>query len=108
MIFDDGDKFVTRPRVRDKILQHKIQAAQFEGTIVNSDYCEWIDGELRDRGYRLNMTMKPASSRQKKEYRIRDRAPEIRQMYFLKDGYRSKEYQKFIQNVFSFKLNGEK
>jgi len=106
-IFDDGDKFVTRPRVRDKILQHKIQAAQFEGTIVNSDYCEWIDGELRDRGYRLNMTMKPASSRQKKEYRIRDRAPEIRQMYFLKDGYRSKEYQKFIQNVFSFKLNGK-
>jgi len=107
VIFDDGDKFVTRPRIRDKILEHKVQAAQFEGTITNSDYYEWIENELRNKGYRLNMTMKPASTRQKKEYRIRDRAPEIREMFFLQSDFRSKEYQKFMQNVFSFKLNGK-
>lgn len=107
VIFDDGDKFVTRPRIRDKILEHKVQAVQFEGTITNSDYYEWIENELRNKGYRLNMTMKPASTRQKKEYRIRDRAPEIREMFFLQSDFRSKEYQKFMQNVFSFKLNGK-
>lgn len=107
VIFDDGDKSITRPRLRDKILEHKIQAVQLEGTITNSDYCEWIDNELRNKGYRLNMVMKPASTKQKKEYRIRDRAPEIKEMFFLKDDFRSKEYQKFMQNVFSFKLNGK-
>jgi predicted phage terminase large subunit-like protein len=106
-IFDDGDKFITRPRIRDKILEHKIQAVQFEGTVVNSDYEEWIDKSLRDKGYRANLTMKPASTRQKKEYRIRDRAPEIKELYFLESDYRDKEYQKFMQNVFSFKLNGK-
>lgn len=107
VIFDDGDKFITRPRIRDKILEHKVQAAQFEGTITNSDYYEWIENELRNKGYRLNMIMKPASTKQKKEYRIRDRAPEIREMFFLQSNFRSKEYQKFMQNVFSFKLNGK-
>lgn len=105
VIFDDGDKSVTRPRIRDKILEHQVQAAQLEGTITNSDYYEWIDKELRDKGYRLNMTMKPASNRTRKELRIRDKAPEIREMYFLEANLRSKEYQKFMQNVFSFKLN---
>lgn len=107
VIFNDGDKFVTRPEIRDRILKHKVQAAQFEGTITNSDYYEWIENELKNKGYRLNMTMKPASTRQKKEYRIRDRAPEIREMFFLQSDFREKEYQKFMQNVFSFKLNGK-
>lgn len=107
VVFNDGDKFVTRPEIRDRILKHKVQAAQFEGTITNSDYYEWIDNELKNKGYRLNMTMKPASTRQKKEYRIRDRAPEIREMFFLQSDFREKEYQKFMQNVFSFKLNGK-
>lgn len=107
VVFNDGDKFVTRPEIRDRILKHKVQAAQFEGTITNSDYYEWIETDLKNKGYRLNMVMKPASTRQKKEYRIRDRAPEIREMFFLQSDFRSKEYQKFMQNVFSFKLNGK-
>ena len=36
--------------------------------------------------------------------RIFDKAPEIREFYFLEDGKRSKEYSKFMQNVFSFKV----
>lgn len=107
VVFNNGDKFVTRPVIRDRILKHKVQAARLEGTITNSDYYEWIEKELREKGYRLNITMRPASTKQKKEYRIRDRAPEIREMYFLHSDFRSKEYQKFMQNVFSFKLNGK-
>ena len=33
--------------------------------------------------------------------------PEIREMFFLADGFRNKIYQKFIQNIFSFKLSGK-
>ncbi len=107
VIFDDRDKSITRPRIVDKILEHRIQAAQLEGTLTNSDYVEWIDTKLREKNYRLNLMMKPASNKTRKELRIRDRAPEIKEMFYLASEYRSKEYQKFMQNVFSFKLNGK-
>ena len=107
VIFDDRDKYITRPMIRDAILRYGVQAVQFEATKANSDYKEWIEDELKDRGYRCNMTTKPAPGKTGKEIRIRDRAPEIREMFFLADGFRNKIYQKFIQNIFSFKLSGK-
>ena len=43
-----------------------------------------------------------------KEQRIFDKAPDIREhMIFLESGKRSKAYELFMQNVFSFSINGK-
>lgn len=107
VVFNNGDKFVTRPLIRDMILKHKIQAIQFEETKTTTDYHEWIDEELRKKQFRTNITWQPPSSQKSKLARIFDKAPEIREMYFLESNCRSKEYQKFMQNIFSFKMEGK-
>lgn len=106
-VFDNGDKFITRPLVRDMILKHKIQAIQFEETKTTTDYHEWIDKELREKEFRTNITWKAPSSQKSKQARIFDKAPEIREMYFLDSNFRSKAYQKFMQNIFSYKIEGK-
>lgn len=107
VVFNNGDKFVTRPLIRDMILKHRIQAIQFEETKTTTDYHEWIDEELRKEQFRTNITWQPPSSQKSKLARIFDKAPEIREMYFLESNCRSKEYQKFMQNIFSFKMEGK-
>ena len=107
VIFNDGDKFVTRPIVIDRILKHKVTAAQFEANNGGSEYCEYVTNELKAKGYRLNIRAVPAPTNKKKEQRIFDKAPEIREMYFLDTEHRSKEYTKFMQNMFSFTLTGK-
>lgn len=107
VVFNNGDKFVTRPLIRDMILKHKIQAIQFEETKTTTDYHEWIDAELRKNQFRTNITWQPPSSQKSKLARIFDKAPEIREMFFLESNCRSKEYQKFMQNIFSFKMEGK-
>ena len=107
VVFDDRDKKITRPRIVEKILKHSVNAAQFEANNGGDEYKEWIENELLKKGYRLNITSKKAPTNKAKEARIFDRAPEIREMYFLEDGKRSKEYQMFMQNIFSYKINGK-
>lgn len=107
VVFDKGDKFITRPLIVEKILKYQVQAARFEETKATTDYREWIVEELKKQGYRFNATGKAASSKVAKRDRIFDKAPEIREMYFLEAQFRSKEYQKFMQNIYSFKMEGK-
>ncbi len=106
-MFDLGDKYVTRPRIVDLILKHKVQAARFEANNGGEGYKEWVEQELKNRGYKLNITSRLAPTNKRKEQRIFDRAPEIREFYFLENGKRSKEYQAFMQNLFSYKITGK-
>ena len=41
-----------------------------------------------------------------KTVRIFDKAPEIKQMYFLEGSKRTNEYEQFMNNVHSFQING--
>lgn len=107
VVYNNGDKYVTRPIVIDKILKHKVNAAQFEANNGGSEYCEHVTNELKGKGYRLNIRAVPAPTNKKKEQRIFDKAPEIREMYFLDTEHRDKEYTKFMQNVFSFTVSGK-
>ena len=61
---------------------------------------------LKDKGYRLNSYGEPAPNNVAKRNRILDKAPEIREMYFLDSKCRSKPYQKFLQNVWGYKKEG--
>lgn len=107
VVFDNGDKFVTRPLIVDMILKYKVQAGRFEETKTTADYREWIEEELKKVGYKFNSTGKAAPGTLGKRIRIFDKAPEIREMYFLQSEFRSKPYQKFMQNIFSFKMEGK-
>ena len=107
VVFNYGDKYVTRPIVIDRILKHKVNAAQFEANNGGGEYCEHVTNKLKEKGYRLNIRAVPAPTNKKKEQRIFDKAPEIREMYFLDTEHRNKEYTKFMQNVFSFTVNGK-
>lgn len=107
VVFDPGDKKITQPRIVELILKHKIQAARFEANNGGEGYKEDIERELRKKHYRLNITSRMASTTKKKELRIFDKAPEIREFYFIENGKRSKDYNLFMQNVFSFKVIGK-
>lgn len=75
VVFDLGDKYVTRPRIVDLILKHKVQAARFEANNGGEGYKEWVEQELKNRGYKLNITSRLAPTNKRKEQRIFDRAP---------------------------------
>lgn len=104
VVYDNGDKRITQPLIVNKIIKHKVQAAQFEATKSTASYKEAIEDSLREKGYRLNITTKAAPTIKAKEMRIFDKAPEIRELYFREEGKRSKEYSLFMQNVYSFKM----
>lgn len=107
VVFDASDKKITRPKIVNMVLKHKIQAARFEGNNGGEDYKEWIEEDLKKKGYRLNITSRKAPTNKRKEQRIFDKAPEIREFYFLESGKRSKEYNQFMTNLFSFKITGK-
>lgn len=106
VVYDNGDKFVTRPLIVDAIERNGVQAAQFEATRTTMDYPDWISEELRNDGYKCNITTKAASTGVSKLMRIYDKAPEIREFYFRDTGCRSNVYQQFMNNIFSFKMAG--
>lgn len=107
VVYDDGDKRVTQPLLVEKMVKHSVQAVQFEANKSTTGYKDDVERLLRERGVRIHITTKTAPNNVAKEMRIYDKAPEIREFYFLEDGKRSKEYSRFMQNVFSFKLTGK-
>lgn len=107
VLYNNGDKTITRPLLIEKIKKHKVQAAQFEANKSTAEYKEWVEDGLKEEGYRLNITTKPAPQGKAKEIRIFDKAPEIRELHFLEQGKRHKEYSMFMQNLYSFKINGK-
>ena len=107
VVYSDADKKITQPLIVSKIIFHKVQAADFEITKSTAAYKEVIEEALKEKGYKINITSHSAPTNVAKEIRIRDKAPEIREMYYIESGKRSKEYELFMQNVFSFSITGK-
>lgn len=106
VVYNDGDKRITQPLLAEKILKYGVGAVRFEANKSTMGYKEDVEKLLLSRGAKVNITTKSAPNTTSKEMRIYDKAPEIREFYFLEDGKRSKEYSLFMQNVFSFTLTG--
>ena len=106
-VYNDGDKYVTRPMVVDAIIRNNVTDVTFESNNGGSEYGEFIDNELKARGYKCTVRYARAPSNKSKEARIFEVAPEIRDCYFLENGRRSKEYQLAMNNLFSFKMIGK-
>ena len=109
VVYDNRDKKFTQPHIVDVAMKHNVQAIRVEATKMTAEYADGIDSELRDRNHRVNMekTTKHYTGNGKLQ-RIFDKAPDIREhMIFLEEGKRSKEYELFMQNVYSFSITGK-
>ena len=106
VVYTDADKYISRPMVVNLFQRNSVGSARFEGTKATDEYREWVDNTLRDRGHRLNITSKAASTRKRKEERIFERAPEIRDFYFRDTAHRSPEYAAFMRCLNSFTMTG--
>ena len=105
VVYDAGDKKITQPLLVNAVEKHNIAAMQIEATKATEGYKEGVDKILRNKGIHINITTKSAPTNKSKEQRIFDKAPDIREhVVFLEPGKRSKEYELFMQNVFSFKM----
>ena len=110
VVFNNGDKYVTEPLVVNKAIDNDVAAMYIEATRVTSGYAEDVDRRLREHGYRLNMqsTTKNWSSQNGKKQRIFDKAPEIRERFIFREtSKRPKEYVQFMNNLFSFTMEGK-
>lgn len=106
-IFDNHEKDITQPRIVQMILKHQVQRSFWEYNNGGDGYKDDIKRLLKEKGYIHNMIGAYAPTGKRKEDRIFDAAPEIRQIKFLEDGYRDQDYQKMMQNVFSYKIEGK-
>lgn len=107
VVYTDGDKRVSHPAIVHAVKKYGVQAVTVEANKMTESFANDIDKMLQGEGIRVNMMTRPAKNNKAKEQRIFDKAADIREhMFFLNDGLRSKEYQQFMQNVYSFTMTG--
>lgn len=107
LVFNNGDKTVTRPEVVGKIIQHKINVVRGEANNGGDEYCDVVDSQLRQHGYHCSVRSQRAPSGQSKLSRIIQYAPDIKRFYFLDDKHQSKEYKAFMEQVTMFTQLGK-
>lgn len=107
VVFDNRDKFTTKPRVVGKILQHKCKKGRMEANNGGDEYCDDVIRMLREHNYSLNLSHKKAPSNMSKLSRIEQHAPNIRKFYYLAEPYRNSEYKKFMDEICSFSFTAK-
>lgn len=107
VVFNNGDKEVTRPIVVGKLKQHLPHQNRFEANNGGDEYADKVDELLREDGIKLNITHRKAPSTAGKLSRIIKAVPDIKKLYFLDKKHRSKEYSKFMKELTSFMQTGK-
>lgn len=107
VVFNKGDKTITRPIVVGKLMQHLPHLSRFEANNGGDEYADAVDEDLKALGIRLNISHRKAPSNQSKLSRIVRAAPDIKKFYFLDKKHRSKEYAAFMKELTSFTQTGK-
>ena len=108
VVYTNEDKRKSLPMIGHVIRNNSVRSVQIEANKMTEGYADELRDELRKMNIMCTITTKPAPPNMRKEDRIRDRAPEIRgNMIFLESGIRTKTYQSFMDNVFSFTIIGK-
>lgn len=108
VVYNDGDKKVTQPLLAKAIIENEVKAMQIEANKSTESYKDGIEAILKEKGYHLSIRTKAAPPNKAKSQRIFDKAPDIREHIILREsGKRTKEYELFCQNVFSYKMFGK-
>lgn len=102
-IFNKGDKYVTKPLVVAKTLQHKPNMEKFEANNGGDEYAESIDTMLREQGFKTNITWAKASNQIGKMAKIIQYAPDIKRRFvFLKPELQPPEYKDAMEELGMF------
>ena len=107
VVYNNGDKNVTRPIVVGKLMYHLPHETEFEANNGGDEYCDAVDEELKKQNVRLNLSHRKAPSNQSKLSRIIQAAPDIKKFYFLDKKHRNKEYAAFMKELTSFVQTGK-
>lgn len=119
VVFDSSEKSVTQTKVVDCLIRNNVTNSFFEANNGGEGYKDDIDRLLKERGHKINLVSKFAQqmivnagkggskTAQRKEQRIWDNAQTIRSFYFRDSGHQSLEYRKFMNQLYSFTVNGK-
>ena len=107
VVFNNGDKTVTRPEVIAKMKMHMPHVTRFEQNNGGDEYADVVDAALRKEGVRLNITSKKAPTTQSKLSRIIMFAPEIKKFVFIDEKNRTPEYRAFMNELTMFVQTGK-
>lgn len=107
VVYNNAEKDITQLDIANRVVKNNVSTVYVEGTKMTASYGEGVDEILSKKGYKCNVQIVTKHfSGNGKELRIFDKAPDIREnMVFLNK--RSKEYELFMQNVYSFTINGK-
>lgn len=107
VVFDNRDKQFTQPALARLAIRNSVKRMQIEANKSTEAYKEGVQTEVKKQGERITITSKAAPPTTSKMTRIFDKAPDIRERcIFLEPKYRNKQYNMFMQNVFSYKITG--
>lgn len=105
VVFDNSEKHITQPKVVAKVKKHDMKNIHFEMNQGGEGYKDDIQRLLEEEGYKkINITADWAPVNKRKEQRIWDVGESIRQIHFKDPQHRDKEYQRFMNNLFSFTM----
>lgn len=107
VVFNNGDKTVTKPEVCEKIARWLPNTVRGEANAGGDEYCDSIDRMLRKRGVHVNIRTQRAPTSMSKLGRIIQYAPDIKQFYFLDEKHQDKEYRAFMAELTTFTQNGK-
>lgn len=107
VVFNTGDKTVTRPLVIGKLKQHIPHMIRWESNNGGDEYGGIVDEKLRQDGIRINMSYKKSTGQQSKLSRIIQYAPDIKKIYFRDEKHRSPEYERFMRELTMFTMSGK-
>lgn len=112
VVYNDGEKDVTIPEVTRRMEYHldkfprKTAEVHFEETKTTEEYRKKCETIWSSDGYPINTSHDPADNKTAKMDRIKNHAPDIRKLYFIKMKHQKKEYKKYFQNILSCTYEG--
>ena len=108
VVYTSEDKRTSQPLIAQLCARYGLSSLQIEANAATESFADGVREELDQIGYHCVIRTKNAPNSTSKNQRIFDKAPDIREHFvYLQDGRRPKEYQMFMQNLFSFKLVGK-
>lgn len=93
-VFSKGAKEITIPRVVGKIIANEIRVMRFEGNAGGDMYCQYVDDELRNQGWKCSCTAKRAPNNMDKMAKINAYAGDIKRNFIFLDEHRRTSEEK--------------
>lgn len=107
VVYSNLEKNFTQSEVVSKAIKHKVTRMYVEGNKMTGSYGQDVSDLLSEKEYHCNVQISTKHfTGTGKEQRIFDKAPDIRENMIFLDK-RDKEYELFMQNVFSFSIMGK-